>query len=51
MHKEVIDEFAHALLGFVKTASSEKATADEVEALPAVAGVLVDLLALAQKED
>ena len=49
--KDVIDEFARALLGFVKIASSEKATADEVEALPAVARVLVDLLALAQKAD
>lgn len=45
---EIIHEFELALLKFVKDAVYEGATADEVEALPAVAEVLVSLLALLQ---
>lgn len=44
MDKDQIDEFELALFEFVKRASKEGATAEEVEALPAVARVLKDLL-------
>lgn len=43
---QFICEFELSLLGFVKRASSEKATLEETEALPRVAEVLVDLLKL-----
>lgn len=36
-------EFELALLTFVKRASEKDATAEEVEALPAVAGVLMEI--------
>lgn len=38
--KYQIDEFELALFGFVKRASEKGATAEEVEALPAVARIL-----------
>lgn len=41
-----IHEFEFALFEFVKKASQKDATAEEVEALPAVAKVLMDLLGL-----
>lgn len=41
MDKNQIDEFELALLEFVKRASKEGATAEEVEALPAVAEALI----------
>lgn len=44
MDKDQIDEFELALLEFVKRASKEGATAEEVEALPAVARVLKELI-------
>ena len=40
--KEQIDEFKLALLEFVKRASKKEATVEEVEALPAVARVLME---------
>ena len=42
--KNQIDEFELALFEFVKRASKEGATAEEVEALPAVARVLKELI-------
>lgn len=44
MNKEQIDEFELVLFEFVKRAAKESATAEEVEALPAVARVLKELL-------
>lgn len=44
MSSEEIKEFELTLLDFVKRAASEKATAEEVEALPAVAQVLVNVI-------
>lgn len=44
MSKEQIAEFELALFEFVKRASGIEATPAEVEALPAVARVLVDLM-------
>jgi len=44
MTKEQIDEFELTLFKFVKRAAGEGATAEEVEALPAVARVLMELL-------
>lgn len=44
MDKDQIYEFELALFEFVKRAAREDATAEEVEVLPAVAGVLVDAL-------
>ena len=46
MGREQIDEFELALFKFVKRASEKDAAAEEVEALPAVASVLVELLRL-----
>ena len=46
MTKEEIHEFELALLGFVKEASSQNAPLEELEALPKVASVLVELLSL-----
>lgn len=43
MDKNQIDEFELALLEFVKRASKEGATAEEVVTLPAVARVLMAL--------
>lgn len=43
MEKDQIGEFELSLLEFVKRASKEGATAAEVEALPAVARVLMAL--------
>ena len=48
--KEITNDLAYVLLSFVKEAASTKATEEEVEALPAVARVLVDLLALNQNK-
>ncbi len=45
MTKEQIDEFELCLFEFVKRATAKDATAEEVEALPAVARVLADFLA------
>lgn len=42
MTKEQIDEFKLSLFNFVKRAASKDATAEEVEALPAVARVLME---------
>lgn len=44
MGKNQIDEFELTLFEFVKRASKESATAEEVEALPAVARVLMECL-------
>lgn len=44
MDKNQIDEFELALFEFVKRASKEGATVEEVEALPAVARVLKELI-------
>lgn len=44
MTKEQVKEFELMLLEFIKRASQKGATAGEVEVLPAVAKVLVDLL-------
>ena len=44
MSKDEINEFKQDLLGFVKRASQKGATAEEVEALPAVARVVVDAI-------
>ena len=44
MNKEQIMELELALLEFVKRASREGATAAEVEALPAVAQVLLNVI-------
>ena len=44
MDKDQIDEFELALFEFVKRASKEGATAEEVDALPAVARVLRELV-------
>lgn len=44
MERNQINEFELALFEFVKRASKEGATAAEVEALPAVARVLVDAI-------
>lgn len=44
MTKDQINEFEISLLEFVKRAASEEATAAEVEALPAVARVLLDAI-------
>lgn len=44
MTKEQITEFEMVLFEFVKRAASTVATAEEVEALPAVAQVLMKLL-------
>ena len=44
MDKDQIGEFELALLEFVKRTSKEGATAAEVEALPAVAHVLKEML-------
>lgn len=44
MNKDQIDKFELALFEFVKRASKEDATAAEVEALPAVARVLKELV-------
>lgn len=46
MTKEQVTEFELALLEFVKRTSTKNATAEEVEALPAVAKVLTDLIEL-----
>lgn len=46
MTKEQIGEFELSLLEFVKRASEKGATAEEVEALPAVADALIRLLGL-----
>ncbi len=43
MAKEQGNELTSALLKFVKRAASTEATAEEVEALPAVARVLMEL--------
>lgn len=43
---QIIDEIALALLGFVKEASSGKATIEELEVLPRVVEELIHLLAL-----
>lgn len=42
--EQQINEFRFALLEFVKRAAKESATAEEVEALPAVAQVLTRLI-------
>ncbi|MCI8828507.1 MAG: hypothetical protein HFE98_06595 [Ruminiclostridium sp.] len=44
MTKDQIDEFELILFEFVKRATQKGATAEEVEALPAVARVLMELL-------
>lgn len=44
MDKDQINEFELALFEFVKRASKEGATAAEVEALPAVARMLKELI-------
>ena len=44
MTEQDIKDFQLALLGFVKRAAKEGATAAEVEALPAVAQVLAGLV-------
>lgn len=44
MDNKKVDEFELALLEFVKRASKKDATAEEVEALPAVARVLLDVI-------
>lgn len=44
MSSEEIKEFELTLFDFVKRAASEKATAKEVEDLPAVAAVLAGLI-------
>lgn len=44
MDKNQIDEFELALFEFVKRAAEKGATAEEVEALPAVARVLVEAI-------
>lgn len=44
MNNDQIGEFELALLEFVKRAASKNATAQEVEALPAVARVLVEAI-------
>lgn len=46
MEKNEITEFKDALLKFVKRASKEGATADEVEALPAVAELFAQITGL-----
>lgn len=44
MDNKKVDEFELALSEFVKRASQKDATAEEVEALPAVARVLLDAI-------
>lgn len=44
MNAEQINEFRLSLLEFVKRAAEKGATAEEVEALPAVARVLVEAI-------
>lgn len=44
MTKEEVTKFELVLFEFVKRAATEGATAEEVEALPAVARVLVDAI-------
>ena len=46
MTKEQVKEFELALLEFVKRASQKGAAAEEVEALPAVAKILTNLIEL-----
>lgn len=46
VNEEQIKELELALFEFVKRASKENATAEEVDALPAVARVLIGLLGL-----